>query len=150
MRGHRRSDNVVADFCDSKHASSHMLWGNDNRALQVFLYYDEVELCNPLGASRKIHKLGMLCHKLGMFVIRTKVLSLFYAPVTGCFYFTIGNIHQKFRSTLKSIQLLALVKNEDLKKYGMNRVLQHIVPDITKLEEVCFYILDALYLVGFT
>ena len=49
---------MVADFCDSKHASSHALWGRDTHALQIFLYFDELELCNPLGASRKKHKLG--------------------------------------------------------------------------------------------
>lgn len=54
----------------------------------------------------------------------------------GCFYFTIGNIHPKFRSTLKSIQLLALVKNEYLKKYGMCAILRHLVKDIAKLEKV--------------
>ena len=50
---------MVADFCDSKHASSHALWGSETHALQIFLYFDELELCNPLGACRKMHKLGM-------------------------------------------------------------------------------------------
>lgn len=59
MCGHKRDDNIVADFCDSKWAESHTLWGSDVHALQLFIYFDEVELCNPLGASRKIHKLGM-------------------------------------------------------------------------------------------
>ena len=27
-------------------------------ALQIMLYYDEVEVCNPLGSNRKKHKLG--------------------------------------------------------------------------------------------
>lgn len=53
---------MVADFCDSKHASSHALWGRDTHALQIFLYFDELELCNPLGASRKMHKVGMCLH----------------------------------------------------------------------------------------
>ena len=29
------------------------------QALQIMLYYDEVELCNPLGAAKNIHKVGM-------------------------------------------------------------------------------------------
>ena len=56
--------------------------------------------------------------------------------VIGCFYFTIGNVHPKFRSSLKSIQLVALAKNEHLKKYGMNNILQCIVNDVAKLEKV--------------
>ena len=27
---------------------------------QIFLYYDELELCNPLGSRRGVHKIGML------------------------------------------------------------------------------------------
>ena len=59
MCGHKRNDSIVADFCDSKWVASHTLWGSNVHALQLFIYFDEVELCNPLGASRKIHKLGM-------------------------------------------------------------------------------------------
>ena len=50
--------------------------------------------------------------------------------------FTIGNVHPKFRSSLKFIHLVALAKNEHLKKYGMNNVLQRIVADVAKLEKV--------------
>ena len=134
MRGHKRSDQtVVADFCDSKHAASHTLWSSDVHALQIFLYFDEVELCNPLGSSRKIHKLGM--YAMNWLYCDILVYSLYFI---GCFYFTIGNIHQKFRSTLKSIQLLALAKNEDIRKYGMSCILKSIVDDIAKLEKVYF------------
>lgn len=60
-----------------------------------------------------------------------------YMPsVAGCFYFTLGNIHPKYRSTLNSIQLLALVKVELLETYGMNSILEPMVKDSQKLEEV--------------
>lgn len=110
--GHKQHGGVVADFCDSKHAASHVLWSSGEHALQIFMYFDELELCNPLGASRKIQKIGTILD----FYLH------FISTIIGCFYFTIGNIHHKFRSTLKSIQLLALVKNEHLKKYGMNNI----------------------------
>ena len=32
----------------------------DPLALQIMLFYDELELCNPLGSSTKVHKLGKL------------------------------------------------------------------------------------------
>lgn len=57
----------------------------------------------------------------------------------GCFYFTLGNLHPKYRSTLKSIQLLALIKNEHLKQYGMDSVLRYITADVAKLEKVWLY-----------
>lgn len=28
-------------------------------SLQITLYYDELELCNPLGSHRKKHKIGI-------------------------------------------------------------------------------------------
>ena len=56
--------------------------------------------------------------------------------LAGCFYFTLGNIHPKYRSALNSRQLLALVKVELLNAYGMDRILEPMVKDIQKLEEV--------------
>ena len=56
---------------------------------------------------------------------------------TGAFYFTIGNIHPKYRSSLKSIQLLAIAKTKLIKEYGIDRILNVIVDDVIKLEEVC-------------
>ncbi len=38
---------------------SHPLFSVHCDGLQLFLYYDDVEVCNPLGSKRKIHKLGM-------------------------------------------------------------------------------------------
>ena len=29
------------------------------QSLKVMLYYDDLEVCNPLGSSKKIHKLGL-------------------------------------------------------------------------------------------
>ena len=58
MRGHVRTDEIMEDYCDSPKAKQHPLFGKLRNALQIILYYDEVELCNPLGAFRKKHKLG--------------------------------------------------------------------------------------------
>ena len=37
-------------------------YSNDHTALQITLYYDELEVCNPLGSRRKKHKLGWLVY----------------------------------------------------------------------------------------
>ena len=49
----------MADMCDGEAFRSHPLYGIDPQALQVILYYDDLEICNPLGSSVKKHKLGM-------------------------------------------------------------------------------------------
>lgn len=46
------------DFCSGTRYSSHSLFGVDSTALQIILYYDELEICNPLGSRRKKHKIG--------------------------------------------------------------------------------------------
>ena len=37
---------------------SHPLFSSHRQALQIHFYYDDVEVCNPLGSKAKIHKLG--------------------------------------------------------------------------------------------
>lgn len=39
---------------------THPLFSKDPSGLQIMLYYDDVEVCNPLGSKAKIHKLGKL------------------------------------------------------------------------------------------
>jgi len=46
------------EFCDGQGFKNHPLFSMHNNALQIFLYFDEVEICNPLGSKVKIHKIG--------------------------------------------------------------------------------------------
>ena len=52
------NDNIFRDYCDASHFKEHELYSQSPCSLQIILYYDEVELCNPLGSCRKKHKLG--------------------------------------------------------------------------------------------
>lgn len=54
----------------------------------------------------------------------------------GCYYYIIGNIHPKYRSSLKAIQILSLVEIPVLEKHGHDKVLKKAVEDIKQLEEV--------------
>ena len=51
MTGHRRSDCFFNDYCDSLNFKTHPLFSSDHTTLQIFLYFDELEICNPLGSS---------------------------------------------------------------------------------------------------
>ena len=57
-RGHRSSSSILHYYCDGEFFTKHPLFSTSNDALQIFLYYDELETCNPLGSKVKIHKLG--------------------------------------------------------------------------------------------
>lgn len=60
MRGHQRSDGLIGDFCDAAAYRTHPLFSLYHQALQIMLYYDDLEVCNPIGSRAKIHKLGMV------------------------------------------------------------------------------------------
>jgi len=46
--------------------AEHTLFQAHSTALQICLYYDELELCNILGSKRSIHKIGTIFyHRVG-------------------------------------------------------------------------------------
>ena len=53
MWNHERNDCLLADFCDGSMYKKH-----DKTALQLQLYYDDLQICNPLGSRAKKHKIG--------------------------------------------------------------------------------------------
>ena len=62
--------------------------------------------------------------------------DVFYMYFIGCFYFTLLNIRPHYRSALKAIQLVAIVKTIHIKEYGIDPILKLLVEDLMKLEEV--------------
>ena len=76
----------------------HTLFSSDPHALQIIAYFDELEVCNPLGSHVKKHKLGLV-------------------------FFSLGNIHPKLRSSLKAINLVTVASSTMIDKYGINKVL---------------------------
>ena len=49
---------IVLDFCDGSFFKSHPLYSTHPTALQLIAYFDEVEVCNPLGSHAGVQKLG--------------------------------------------------------------------------------------------
>ncbi|KAM7313527.1 uncharacterized protein ISCGN_003389 [Ixodes scapularis] len=75
----------------------------------ILLYSDEVEICNPLGPKRGMHKLLAV-------------------------YFTLLNLHPRHRSQLRFIYLVLLVKYDDVQKYGLDNVLSPLISDLNELQ----------------
>lgn len=44
-----RTDGTLQDFCDGQLFKLHPLFSQDPLALQIIAFFDELELCNPLG-----------------------------------------------------------------------------------------------------
>lgn len=55
---HFSKDGNMRDYCDSPSFKEHALFRDDLNALQIQLYYDDLEVVNPLGGNTKVHKLG--------------------------------------------------------------------------------------------
>ena len=57
--GHKSSSNILSDYCDGSSFESHPLYSKEKNSIQIYFYFDELEICNPLGSETKVHKLGM-------------------------------------------------------------------------------------------
>jgi hypothetical protein len=101
---------VLSDYCDGDVFKSHPIFSKHTKSFQILLYYDDVEICNPLGSKKSIHKLGI-------------------------FYFTLANLRPKLRSKFTAIQLAIICKKSVIDEYSIDRVLRPLIEDIKKLEE---------------
>lgn len=54
----------LSDYVDGRSYKNHPLFSIHRDGLQIFFYYDDLEVCNPLGSKKKIHKLSELCFYL--------------------------------------------------------------------------------------
>lgn len=64
MLSHVSTDGVMRDVCDGSLIKSHPVFQQYPDALQFIIYHDEIDVCNPLGSSAGIHKLGNHCCKI--------------------------------------------------------------------------------------
>jgi len=96
------------DIIDAELMLSHPLFSSRPSALQIILYSDEIEICNPLGSHASKNKLLM-------------------------FYYTLGNINPKYRSKLASIRLLVIAKQSELSECGDDAILARLHEDLVKL-----------------
>ena len=83
MRSHSRNDGLLADCCGGFSFQEHALYSSQGNALQIFRYFDELEVCNPLGTKVKRHELGELidlkahaCNQLVFYEVAVHVHSL--------------------------------------------------------------------------
>ena len=108
ISANRVESEELNDFCNGSAFKNHPLFTNYPNALQIIGYYDDMEVCNPLGSAAKTHKLGI-------------------------FLFTISNLPPKFRSSLKCLFLFAVAKANDVKKYTPDAILAPFIADIKTL-----------------
>jgi hypothetical protein len=110
---------VLTDYNDGTIFRDSDFFKNNPAAVQLILYQDSFELCNPLGASKKKHKLLAI-------------------------YYMLGNLHSSRRSAIDPMQLVLLCKEGDFKRVGARKVLQPLLNDLHVLEDEGIYLGESI------
>lgn len=102
---------VYRDFTDGmvyrEHLRSVITEGSSYTIVLMF-YTDELDVSNPIGAKRGLHKLLAV-------------------------YCSVLNIPMKYRSQLESIYLVMLIRYAHVKTYGLHALLQPLLNDLKQL-----------------
>ena len=106
---HFSHDDIMRDFCDGTYIRNSPYFQAHPEALQIILFYDDAEFCNPIGHRTKKHSMGM-------------------------FYWTLGNFPPSRRSCYSSIFLLAVAKTKHLKKWGLHNLLSSFIITLQRLD----------------
>ena len=106
---------VYSTFRDGTNFKTNGLFKDKCINLQIALYNDDWETGNPLGTSRKKHKIS-------------------------AFYWSVLNLPSEYRSVLHSMQLAILCKSDDISNFGHEAVLALFLRDIALLEKQGVYI----------
>ncbi|XP_063918286.1 uncharacterized protein LOC135133729 [Zophobas morio] len=106
--------NILSEFSHGSIFRKSAFFKENPHAFQLQLYFDEFDTVNPLGSKTGGHKIGAI-------------------------YMMIKNLPAQLNSVLENIHLVALFYANDIKKFGMNSVLDIIVKDIKILEEQGVY-----------
>lgn len=101
------SGSIFADVTDGLFYKHHpvVTQNKDAPVLTIALYYDDVELCDPLKTKVMLHNMRL-------------------------FYWVLLNIYPELRSKLKAINLLGMVKKRIAKVYGNTAMLKDFVSEL--------------------
>ena len=64
-------------------------------------------------------------------------IHIFSYNTVAMFYYMLGNIHPKYRSSLHTIQLATVCNTGFLDQYSINEILKPFMRSIDQLESVC-------------
>lgn len=104
-----------SSYCDGSYFQENELLSDEGPKLSIILYVDDFEIANPLGTSKKIHKVCAV-------------------------YWTLANLPVKYRSALQSTQLTLLCNSNDVRQFGYEKVFAPLLSDLKALENEGVYI----------
>ena len=72
MNSHSQSNDKIGDYCDATQYKTSSLFKEDPCALQIQLFFDELEICNPLGSNinwvKHVHVSGSSTNRILDFI----------------------------------------------------------------------------------
>lgn len=104
-------ENNFNDYISGSVYKNNPFFATSDKKLEIILYQDAFEVCNPLGSAKGKHKI------LGVYMV-------------------LGNLKPYNRSKIDNINLVALCKNKFVSEYGMNKILEVLTEDLMKLETI--------------
>lgn len=107
---HSNSTGHIKSICDGTFFKQSDFYAGEETRLSLILYVDDFEVCNPLGTSRKKHKITAV-------------------------YWVLANVPTKLQSALTSIHLALLCKAVDVKQFEYKAVLEPLLKDLATLEQ---------------
>ena len=149
MRGHQCRDELLADYCDGTACKSRPLFSDDCQALQIMAYYDDVEVCNPLGSGAKKHKQGKCecaCLNIHMYKIFSCLCMtiMLHLCIVFCSPFLLS-AWEYFSSIPLNVQLLAVTKSSVRLEYGADCILENAMKAVKQLEQASILKSDHCY-----
>ncbi|XP_051155511.1 uncharacterized protein LOC127289347 [Leptopilina boulardi] len=109
LENHIPKQDVLTSFRDGLKFQN-QVWRHNNSHHSILLYTDEVDVCDALGSKSSGNQ---------------KFLMIYASSL---------NLHPMYRSALQHIYLVGIVRSRDVKLYGLNSILKHIVKDFKKIE----------------
>nr|XP_023659190.1 uncharacterized protein LOC111839475 [Paramormyrops kingsleyae]XP_023659191.1 uncharacterized protein LOC111839475 [Paramormyrops kingsleyae] len=122
-RSQPSSEGLFQDIKDGKGAQCNPLFKMEPSSLGLILYQDAFEVVNPLGSSKKKHKIVAV-------------------------YLTLTDILPHNRSTTDQMQLVLLCNEQAFKYFGIDKVFEPLIKDLKALEETGVVIGDGQIVKG--
>ena len=121
VEGHQRQEGTYSGVThqyrsarDGSLFKENCFFAGEKPRIILNFYVDDFETCNPLGTSRKKHKLCAV-------------------------YWVLANLPPGSHSALSSIYLSVLCKTDDVNTYGYDKIFQPLLQDLKTLEELGVY-----------
>lgn len=123
--GEKKSqDSFIRGHRDSLHFTNHPLFTQDQFALRLAIFFDEVEMVSPLGSKTKKHDQGM-------------------------FLFQIHNMPPSWNSRLSSIFPFANCNGSHVREFGFDGILKLLMEELKLLESESGMLLNVSDMPGF-